>query len=379
MAASGIVAPAGSTYPRGIAFALDLINLALLLGGIAAAVALWVLGCFALTEVLRWRRKPKALERAAKAAAECDSGIRYSYWIREPEEVLSSIRIPPRRLQDVRFTIYHPKEIVPRVWETLLVYTHIAEMEDWVQTDATSRLERPESHGPRTGQATRGIARGTEIVIVPELPGCRFNPPTDRFLWLEPAHRREFRLQVNPEVPGFEPGTAVNGRVAFYVTSILVAEVTIWTFIADQVTPVGLMGGTDVQAMPSGGQGQPVTAMAAPYSAIFVSYAHDDGTVVARIGAAYKALGMSFLRDQEVLRSGEKWNARLLDLIERADIFQLYWSSKARRSRYVRQEWSHALQQKRDNFIRPVYWQKPLPKPPRELEDLHFAHLPLDD
>jgi hypothetical protein len=227
-------------------------------------------------------------------------------------------------------------------------------------------------------------------LVVPELPGCRFNPPADRFLLLEATHRREFRMEADPGVPGFAPGVAVNGRVAFYVASILVGEVPIWAFIAEkgasrtprpepsaQLSAMNLA--LHVPPKPSGTQRQRVAATAAPYGAIFVSYAHDDGTVVARNGPAYKALGMDFLRDQEVLRSGEKWNPRLLDLIERADIFQLYWSSNARRSRYVRQEWRHALQRERENFIRPVYWQKPLPKPPRELKDFHFAYLPLDD
>jgi hypothetical protein len=36
-----------------------------------------------------------------------------------------------------------------------------------------------------------------------------------------------------------------------------------------------------------------------------------DQTVILKM-LAYKALGMKFLRDQEVLRSGEKWNPALL-------------------------------------------------------------------
>jgi hypothetical protein len=39
------------------------------------------------------------------------------------------------------------------------------------------------------------IARGAEIVVVPELPGCHFNPPRASFLWLEDWHRAEFRVQ----------------------------------------------------------------------------------------------------------------------------------------------------------------------------------------
>jgi len=98
--------------------------------------------------------------------------------------------------------------------------------------------------------------------------------------------------------------------------------------------------------------------------------------IVEMIGRAYRALGMTFLRDVEILRSGEEWNPALLKLIETADIFQLYWSEAARISGYVEQEWRHALAQGKQRFIRPLYWKKPMPEPPRELSGLHFAFYP---
>ena len=68
-------------------------------------------------------------------------------------------------------------------------------------------------------------------------------------------------------------------------------------------------------------------------------------------------------------------------MIDRADIFQLFWSNTAAASKYVRQEWEHALNlQRQQGFIRPVYWQQPMPPPPPELGAIHFAYEPeLDD
>jgi hypothetical protein len=299
----------------------------------------------------------------------------------------------PPLIRDARFTVYHPKEIAPEQWRTLLIYAHVSEMQEWVYKDAQVRLGQPESYGQRSDRATQDIPKGAEIVIIPELPGCQFNPPVDRFWWFEDVHRREFRFRPTPEVPGFTPGTAVNGRVSFYIASILIAEVAIWAFISDQAdgatdahggsSPrsaplMSLTAPSGVASVPSGTSGQHNMITATPYSAIFVSYAHEDGAVVGRLGAAYKALGMTFLRDQEVLRSGERWNPRLLALIEQADLFQLCWSQAARQSHHVGQEWRHALQQNRDNFIRPVYWQKPMPEPPEELSDIHFCYLSSD-
>jgi hypothetical protein len=185
-------------------------------------------------------------------------------------------------------------------------------------------------------------------------------------LWLEDWHRVEFRLQAQPGLAGFELGKAVNGRVGFYVESVLVGEIPIWTCISDEADTAA----ADAPA---------TTASAEPYEAIFVSYAHEDSAVVDTLGRAYKVLGMKFLRDMEALRSGEKWNPALLAMIEQANIFQLYWSNAAKHSRYVKQEWRHALKQEKNHFIRPLYWQLPMPRPPRELAELHFSYFELDN
>lgn len=81
------------------------------------------------------------------------------------------------------------------------------------------------------------------------------------------------------------------------------------------------------------------------------------------------------MRDLTILRTGEEWNPKLLKKIEEADIFQLCWSAAAKKSRYVEQEWRHALDLQRLHFIRPMYWEMPFPKPPLELKSLHFARL----
>ena len=69
----------------------------------------------------------------------------------------------------------------------------------------------------------------------------------------------------------------------------------------------------------------------------------------------------------------------MLDLIDKSEIFQLLWSKAAKRSPNVRKEWEHALGLHRDFFIGPAYWEKPMPAPPRELADIHFAYLELKD
>jgi hypothetical protein len=84
------------------------------------------------------------------------------------------------------------------------------------------------------------------------------------------------------------------------------------------------------------------------------------------------------LIDIDDLRTGQIWNEELMRMIGRADIFQLFWSSNSSQSKYCQQEWEHALKQNRpEGYIRPVYWQKPFPKPPTELSKFHFTYVEL--
>ena len=102
---------------------------------------------------------------------------------------------------------------------------------------------------------------------------------------------------------------------------------------------------------------------------------HADAEIVDCLQAAYRALEDSYFRDVEILRSGERWSPALLEKIREADVFQLCWSEAARASAFVEQEWRHALHLERECFVRPMYWREPLPAPPAELADLHFAYV----
>jgi hypothetical protein len=86
------------------------------------------------------------------------------------------------------------------------------------------------------------------------------------------------------------------------------------------------------------------------------------------------------LVDKASLLAGQDWEQALLGLIEKADLFQLFWSEAASRSPNVAEEWRHALllqDQKGERFIRPLYWKIPWPAPPAQLAHLHFAAIDL--
>ena len=260
----------------------------------------------------------------------------------------------------VRFSVYNPQTIAPVIWQTLIAYAHIPEALDAVKQDVGARLGRvkAQQYGKGSASATRTIQRGAEIVVAPDLPGCVCNPPRISFLWLEDWHRAEFRVRALSDAPA--SNAAINGKVSFYVGPILVAEVKVNAVFSDAHTQTST----------------PAAVISVePYQAVFVSYSHEDLRIVRELEKAYTALGLEYLRDVRKLRSGERWDAALLVMIEKADIFQLCWSSAAKSSPYVEREWRHALGKGRPGFIRPTYWEEPMPPPPPELAAIHFARL----
>jgi hypothetical protein len=267
----------------------------------------------------------------------------------------------------VHFTAYYPRSVEKVNWSTVLAYMHVADALPLVYSDSRRRLgEASKRTSSKTARKKVDIARGTRTLVVPQSESLEFNPSQIDFTWLEDFHCAEFRCRLRSDVtvqPWFQrlydsKRQDVTVRVAFYVPPVLLAEISF-----------------KVRASQRSENRQPASVTSHPYQRVFVSYSREDSSIADQLGEAYKALGLEYLRDVNVLRSGEKWAPALLDLIFKSEIFQLLWSNAAKRSPYVRQEWQHALGLNRYFFIRPAYWEKPMPTPPRELADIHFAYL----
>jgi len=271
-----------------------------------------------------------------------------------------------RELSPVEFTAVHPTEAVPQEWYPMLAYVHLPEVRDVVEEDARRRFEETPSMRSAHAQGNHYLKKGAELTIVPDLPGFRFNPEIQRLSWLEDWHCAPFRMQADHQIQGFAEDMAVNGRVAVYVGPILLAEVKIWAAILQEGAPV-----------PEPVKRPTESSSASMFQAVFVSYSHNDASIVNRLEAAYESLGLEYLRDVKVLRSGQEWNPTLLKKIEEADLFQLCWSESASKSKYVEQEWRHALGFGREGFIRPTFWEDPMPTPPEDLGHLHFSKFAL--
>jgi hypothetical protein len=265
----------------------------------------------------------------------------------------------PRR-ERLAFTAAYPSTVTVAEWHPLLVLLHAEGTQN--QVEAVLKQWAPRLGGsPVTSMATAstGIARGTTITLVPSADGVVFNPERVDVAWQEDVQEVPFRLQVQPGAAGVIPG-----RIDVLVGTLPVAIVSIGLEVGDGSTP---------------DRPQQTINSARMFERVFASYSRRDQDVVLACTSLYQAMGVTVLVDQADLQSGDDWRSKLHRLIDEADIFQLYWSTNASSSSEVGNEWHYALAMhaKGPRFIRPVYWESPMPTPPAELSHVHFSHIDL--
>jgi hypothetical protein len=279
--------------------------------------------------------------------------------------------------ENVQFTVYRPRRIAPGIWSTVLAFAHLAERREGAapdEPDPVAEVQRQArqalgdeagAFGATTEDSGEAIPRAGDLTFALTLPGVEVNPPRRSFRWVEDVHREEFRIRA----PAALDGQTVRGGLQVYLGALLVADVA----LAIRV---------------DGAAARPAAAdteadRGRPYRRIFPSYSHRDEAIVRQVEAYARTMGDEYLRDVTHLRAGEAWDARLRDFIRDADVFQLFWSRNSMASQYVRQEWEYALSLGRSHFVRPTYWETPLPEaperdlPPPALRALHFQRLPL--
>lgn len=260
--------------------------------------------------------------------------------------------------QPVQFSAYYPREVMPDDWQPLHAYVFKESAADRVLEDAEKQLGALDRFRRILESARQIIREGETITATPNLPGFQFNPPSAAISFFEDWHRFEFKMRAK-DAP---LNVAANGFLTFTVNGIIVADIPLSVFVTHDV----------VHSQPQSTPPQPI------YDTVFASYSRKDTPVVLKVEAAAKAFGMTYLRDVITLRSGENWSTGLEKMIDDATIFQIFWSPPYSLSQHCRREWEYAVALNREsiNFIRPVYWQQPMPDPPPLLQHLHFAYQP---
>jgi hypothetical protein len=114
------------------------------------------------------------------------------------------------------------------------------------------------------------------------------------------------------------------------------------------------------------------------FSRAFLSYASDDRVRVLNSAQMLRAANIEVFQDVLSLDPGERWEKRLYTEIDNCDLFLLFWSDAAGRSKWVMKEAKYALDccKRNDNErpdVKPIILEgPPIPKPPRGFGSIHF-------
>lgn len=268
----------------------------------------------------------------------------------EGESQLQTV-IPTPLSDNVSLTITAPGRVEAGATFLLKVWVHPPHALDSVIKRAAQESPAGDGHIASRGPIPlqMGDALGVEISI----PDFEFRD-ADVVFWLRETGSTNFAIAV----PRATPDGPHAGMAQFSVRDIPVARLH---FIID----VG-------HARPSI---EEHTVREERFLSAFASYASEDrDDVLGRIQGMQKVLpDLDIFVDVAALRSGDNWRERLEREIQARDVLYLFWSRRARASKWVDLEWRIALGHNGLERISPIPLESPdLAPPPSELADLHF-------
>jgi len=262
-----------------------------------------------------------------------------------------------RDVEDVAVTVAHAPGVARGVWHPLDVFVHLASLEDEV-----ARIVRAErGHGAARASRSARLRRGATVRIEPRIEGAELDVEALEMRWRDDVQRAVFRIRPAAGA------TALRGSVDVYVKHAILCTVPIAIAVVDAPRP----------AEPA------VTTTGRMMDVVFVSYATEERRIVERVTRTYRELGIAVLIDHAFLHAGDMTGEVLRRQIERADVFQLFWSTRSSQKPWVEREWRHALTltgpagRKGARFIRPLVWERRPPAWPPELAALQFSRLEL--
>jgi hypothetical protein len=253
----------------------------------------------------------------------------------------------------VTFKAYAPSAIAPGQSFVLDIWAHTFAQAKSVEAQAQS-LGREHKVGIK---APVSVARDTILGIVIEIRTLHIADPTDSILWYGKPSNASFIVEVPASAaPGAHPGRALISAAGIPIAKLAFA-VTVEERASE--TPARI----------------PLRAAGTAPATAFASYSsHDRAEVLARVQGMKKVCPqLDVFLDVISLRSGQDWSEKIREHVPSKDVFFLFWSEHAAKSKEVEKEWQLALDTRGIEYIDPVPLTDPKDTPPpKRLSKLHF-------
>jgi hypothetical protein len=259
----------------------------------------------------------------------------------------------------LQFSAYHPNTVTVGVWQTLIVYTYLAEALAQIQADAATFTELGSAPTVASGQAARQVETGVELTVEPHMAGVTFSPERESFIWRGDWRRTLFRFSGAADLAGREQ----QGWIDIYAGPMVpVARI-------DLTFPFHDDHGRQLAVQPPRG----MIVSSNIYDAVFISYSHRDAEAFRQACDQYKRFGVTVYTDEQ-LEAGAQYERELSQRIAEANVFHLLWSQHSATSAECHKEWMAALRREpSERFIKPWFWRKPLSAPPAEFVAHHIS------
>jgi len=241
------------------------------------------------------------------------------------------------------------------------VFAHLTD-----QGDVAGQVAREfDEQAERRGFKSLGlrIEPGARLLFQLTMPGLKVDEPIQALIWHGPATSAQFGVAI----PSRHSLGTVVGTVTISLEGVPIGHIKFKLTV------------TTASQKAARKKAEPVGDEAHFYRQAFVSYATPDRREVLKRVQMLARLGIRCFQDVLDLEPGERWERALYRHIDESDLFLLFWSAAAKRSKWVLKEVRYALQRKgSDEFappeIMPVPLEGPPPvAPPQELAHLHFG------
>ena len=294
---------------------------------------------------------------AALVAAAVLGGIAVAKWLLGWLTV--EIEADAPRLDDVQCTVFAPPATAPGATILVQAFAHLPQHADDAVAIATELDVDARRRVFRSLDAPVGV--GSRLDFELRVPGLEVDDPVASLTWRGRAEAVQFGVRV----PADAAAGAAIGTLSVSRDGVPLGHLKF---------KLAIEAGAQVAAA------EPQGIEARRYRFAFISYASSDRDEVLRRAPMLSIAGIRYFQDVMDLEPGEVWSSGLEQAIRDADIFLLFWSSRARTSRWVRKEVDFALAcQAGDDLsppeIKPVIIEGPPVIPP--WDDL--AHLHFDD
>ena len=231
---------------------------------------------------------------------------------------------------------------------------YVAALEDKVREELKDLSPAAKPH---LGRKSCQWLPGTRVKVAVGAHRLQVTPAALEFTWSGARDLLEFDVMVPDDAPS---GLTVL-RFDAMVDDIVVATLRLDL----EIEAVR----TDAQAAPA--TNTSATAMAAQTA--FASYSSDDrARVLDRLAAIRISAGLDVYMDCLSLHPGQEWEPQLEYQIKHRDLFLLFWSQAAAKSKWVDWEWRTAMRERGKHAMQ-IHPLEVGVKPPVELKDLHFG------